>query len=146
MLMQLGMKLSQHLKQRDSCVVLRGRPTLFLVFVQPCIGNAERVAGRPRLRGHVHGSVGGADRKSVAVLGKRGACGTDDALELALGAVDERTELVAADSVGASVGLDRRPEVTAEARQNRIARRMAKAVVVELEAIEVEENDVEGVW
>jgi hypothetical protein len=36
--------------------------------------------------------------------------------------------------------------VTAEAPQERIARGVAEAVVVELEAIEVEQNDVEGPW
>ena len=53
----------------------------------------------------------------------------------------DHAELVSAQTVGATVGRDRGLEALGELGQERVTGRMAEAVVVRLEAVEVEERE-----
>ena len=53
-------------------------------------------------------------------------------------------ELVSAQSVGATVGRDRGLQALGELSQQRVTGRMAEAVVVRLEAVEVEQREDRG--
>jgi len=57
---------------------------------------------------------------------------------------EQRAELVSAQAVDLSGGVDRLAQRPPEAREQRVARGMAEGVVVELEAVEVEEQQQSG--
>ena len=54
---------------------------------------------------------------------------------------DQHAELVAAHAVGTPVGLDRGAQLAGEAGEQRVAGRVAEAVVVALEAVQVEDHE-----
>ncbi len=83
-----------------------------------------------------------ADVEALAGLVQRGARALELRGEIAL--ADEQAELVASHAVRAAVGRDRGAEVAPETSEQRIAGRVPEAVVVGLEAVEVEQREQDG--
>ena len=79
-------------------------------------------------------------KPSTALAQSRRRVG-DERLDPVVGDLGQDAELIAAEPVAAVVGPDRFRELLAEPRQQEIARRVAEAVVVGLEAVQVVEHE-----
>ena len=133
--MALGERAQEHV---GALAPRRGAPGV-LVRIHTLIGDQEGLAGTRRLAGDGDGAIGGRDREPVAVLGERG--GRPELDLRARAGVGQHAELVAAEAIGAPVGLNAALECLAQAREQRVAGKVAEGVVVVLEAVEVEEQE-----
>ena len=75
------------------------------------------------------------------MLGQRGSAGFDDRPDSPAVQPGQDAELVPAETVGTATGLDGRGQVRSQPAEQDVARRMAVAVVVGLEAVEVVEGE-----
>ena len=136
-LAQLGIPFVHRLEQRD--VRLRAaQPRHVLLRVEPAVGERERRRGVPRFGRDDGRAERRRDVEAVALLTER--CGriVEEPLDDVRAGAGEHAELVAAEPVGlAAVRLDCGREPARETAQKRVARRMAEAVVVVLEAVQV---------
>ena len=139
MAIQLRLALLQHLHERVAGLASDGcAAAVALLLVEPLVGQVERRRHVGGLLRHDHQAVGTAHREAAAAVGE-GRAGLGRQLhELAGRAVRDHAEFIAAEAVcptGLAHGLTQPPP---EAREQGIADRVAEAVVVLLEAIEVE--------
>ena len=116
-------------------------PPRVLLRVEALVGQLERVARVRRLVREHHGAERAPDVEPLASLGQRLARPVDQRLRLALADGGEQTELVPSEAVGGSVAREDGRELGAEPREQRVSRGVAEAVVVALEAVEVEEHE-----
>ena len=112
--------------------------------VHPLVGEAERLVRDLRLVGQEDGADAAEIAEALAVLGERARRAGDDQLGLA---PSSRTTM---QNSSPPIRYARpRPvtnvdEVLAEAREQRVAREVPEGVVVELEAVQVEEDEHEA--
>ena len=142
---EAGLRLLEHGHQRVAGLLAhRGPAALALVLVEPLVGQVERVLGVGRLVGHQHHAEGARDVEAPAGVAQGLVRGGGQRRQLLALAAGHDAELVAAEAVAAAPVRHGVREVAAEARQQRVADRMAEAVVVGLEAVEVEHDQRAG--
>ena len=81
-----------------------------------------------------------SDLEFLASLGQRAARAVDERLCVTNGHVRDEAELVASETIRRTVLTGNRRELRTEAGEQRVSRRVAEAVVVALEAVQVEDH------
>ena len=122
-------------------LLARAGTTAALVRVHPLVGKLQRVVGVGRLVREEHRAAGRADRESFARLGEGADGSRDGRLQLLRHDLQQDTELIAAEAVGAALHLHRRGQLGAQPGQQRVAGGVPERVVVVLEAVEVEQQE-----
>ena len=107
------------------------------------VGHAQSLTELARLRRHQHRAVRATDGEAFAFL--RQCCRSTFCKIVRLAVLDagQHAELVAAESVGATLAVDRRAEPARDASEQRVARGVAERVVVRLESVQVEDDERE---
>ena len=136
----VGLTLEQRLQEH--AVGLAGaEQRVVLLGVEALVGDVQCLGGARSLVGQEDAAERRRDLEALAPLAQR-LTGVAQKL-LGAGRLDarEHTELVAAEPVAACALGQRLGELVCEPAQQRIAGRVAEAVVVELEAVEVVEDE-----
>src|SRR5439155_20977586 len=137
--------LAQGLHQHVARLPHGGAGATTLLSVEALVSEVQRLRRRVGFIGKRHAAERGADRKALALLRERLQGPADDRLLAVACGGGQHAELVAAEPVSGSVELRRgHREALAQAGKQSIAGRVAEAVVVSLEAVEVEEREDVG--
>ena len=140
MTVELRLALAQDAEEHVSHLTLRRTRATTLCRVHPAVREAQsctRIAG---LLGQEDHPARAADREAIAVRTERRGSRSDRIADMMRAGRDD-AELVSAQTVGGTVGRDRDLEAPGELSQQRVTGRMAEAVVVRLETVEVEERE-----
>ena len=116
-------------------------PARVLLRIEPLIGGLQRVSRVGRLVREHDGAERRLDLEPFALLGERGARAVDERLGLTVRDRREEAELVPAEPISGTFGARYGREFLAEAREQRVAGRVAERVVVALESVEVEQHE-----
>jgi len=112
-----------------------------LLGVESLVREAERIARVCRLVGKHDRPERARDVEALAVLGECGARAIDERLGFSLRDRCDEAELVSTEAVDRTVLARYSSQLCTEAREQRISRRVAEAVVVALEPVEVEDHE-----
>ena len=127
--------------QEDVLALAAGRVlAAVLLGVHPLVCDSERLAGVLGVFGHRREPVGACDLEAVAVLAECLGGGAGVFLG-AVGVVGEDAELVPAESVGGNAFPGRGCQLLAEPGEQRVSCRVPVGVVVDLEAVQVEQHE-----
>jgi hypothetical protein len=102
--LEAGVALGERAREHVGALAPRRRAAGVLVCVHPLVGGEQRVGRDGRLLRDGDGAIGGGDREAITVLDHRGGRKEFD-LTTGTG-IGEHAELVAAQPIGAPVGLD----------------------------------------
>src|SRR5262249_40131898 len=118
-------------------------PEALLLRIHALVGETQRLGRLAGFTRDANSAVGGADREPLTVDGERLCSTLDEHVEReARLAASHQAELVAAHPVRPSgAGGGQRLEVSAEPGEQRVARGVTEAVVVLLEAVQVEQHE-----
>src|SRR5206468_11987112 len=120
-------------------------PRAFL-RVEPLVGEPERLARVLRLVWNQHRAEGARHVEPLAAFGEGETGQIDERLRRAGAHGRDEAELVAPETVRGAFRARPGGELAAEAGEERVARGVAEAVVVALEAVQVEEHQQRRSW
>src|SRR4051794_6039883 len=132
--------LAQQAEQHAAGLAQGGVGALSLLRVHAAVGDPQGGGRRLGFAGQLDPAPRGPDREAGAAIGEGGLGGLDDHVGFRLADRGEHAELVAAEAVGPAPGNRRGGQIGAEALEQLVAGGVAEAVVVRLEAVEVEEG------
>ena len=127
--------------QQEVGALAPDRRPVGLVRVHALVGQPQGLLRRRRLGRDAGEAVRAADLEGVAGVAERLGGQQQQLVALAGRDRGEQAELVAAHPVDAAEALGRRLQALGQADEQRVAGRVAEAVVVLLEAVEVEERE-----
>jgi hypothetical protein len=143
-LAERGVALVEH-PQEDVHALAAGRRAMtVLVHVHAAVGDSQRVRHTIGLVRKQHRPVRTGDGEALALLAEGGCRGVDQRTGPHARRGADNAELVAAHPIRAAATGDGGLEAPGEMQEQRIPRRVAERVVVELESVEVEEDQDEG--
>jgi len=140
-LVQLGVALGEDAQDDVARLLLGGDAACALVRVHALVGRHQRGGRVGRLVGHDHRSPRGLHAEPLAAFAERLPAVGDQVLAVVGAERSEDAELVAAEPEGDAAPVDRVVQLAPEAAQQEIALEVPEEVVVDLEAVEVEEHE-----